>query len=149
MNEIKQSAQAHRLIRFGVLLFLFGLITGFVIPAMQNPRMGLSSHLEGIQNGMFLILLGLIWLRLNLSKRFLQWGFGLALFGTYTNWATTFLAALWGAGAELMPIAAGGFIGEVWQEGMIRFGLASLSIAMLIVCGLLLWGLRGNSPSNS
>ena len=121
------------------------MITGFAIPAMQNPRMGLSSHLEAVMNGMFLVILGLIWPKLHLSNRALNWGYGLSLFGTYTNWITTFLAGIWGAGAEMMPIAAGGFLGTAWQEIFIKIGLISLSFAMVIVCGLLIWGLRGTA----
>ena len=56
-----------RLLRLGVLLFLLGLLTGFAIPALTNPRMGLTSHLEALMNGMFLVLLGLLWPRLALS----------------------------------------------------------------------------------
>lgn len=135
----------HKLMRYGVLLFLLGLFTGFAIPAMQNPRMGLSSHLEGVQNGMLLILFGLIWTRLRVSNRMLTWGYFLALFGTYTNWFTTFLAGIWGAGGEMMPIAGGNFYGVAWQEIIIKFGLLSLSVAMVIVSVVVLWGLRGST----
>ncbi|MCB0750538.1 MAG: hydrogenase [Ignavibacteriae bacterium] len=139
---------SRKLLRYGILLFLLGLITGFAIPAMQNPRMGLSSHLEGVMNGMLLILFGLLWPKLNLPERYLKWGFGLSLFGTYTNWATTLFAGFLGAGAEMMPIAGGGLTGEPWQEIIIKFGLISLSLSMLAVCGLLLWGLRGSNTEN-
>ena len=139
---------SHKLLRYGILLFLLGLITGFAIPAMQNPRMGLSSHLEGVMNGMLLILFGLLWPKLNLPERYLKWGFGLSLFGTYTNWATTLFAGFLGAGAEMIPIAGGGLTGEPWQEIIIKFGLISLSLSMLAVCGLLLWGLRGSNTKN-
>lgn len=105
--------------------------------------MGLTSHLEGVQNGMFLVLLGIIWPQLNLSTGTLYWGFVLSLFGTYTNWATTLLAGIWGAGAKMMPIAGGNFHGLGWQEALIKSGLISLSFAMIIVCGIVLWGLRG------
>ena len=148
MGNVTKLELGHKLIRYGVLLFLLGLITGFAIPAMQNPRMGLSSHLEGVQNGMLLILFGIIWTRLRLSNRTLTWGYFLALFGTYTNWLTTFLAGLWGAGAEMMPIAGGDFYGVTWQEIVIKFGLISLSIAMVIVSGILLWGLRGSASES-
>jgi hydroxylaminobenzene mutase len=148
MNNVTKLELGHKLIRYGVLLFLLGLITGFAIPAMQNPRMGLSSHLEGVQNGMLLILFGIIWTRLRLSNRVLTWGYFLALFGTYINWLTTFLAGIWGAGAEMMPIAGEGFYGVAWQEIVIKFGLLSLSIAMVIVSGILLWGLRGSASEN-
>ncbi len=143
MQNNTNSDLSRKLIRSGVLLFLFGLITGFVIPVMQNPRMGLSSHLEGVQNGMLLMLFGIIWTRLNLSDRTLMWAYFLALFGTYTNWATTFLAGLWGAGEEMMPIAGAGFNGTAWQEILIKFGLFSLAITMVIVSVMLLLGLRG------
>lgn len=105
--------------------------------------MGLSSHLEGILNGMFLVVLGVIWQQLHLSNRTLYFTYGLSLFGTYTNWATTLLAGMWGAGAKMMPIAAGNFHGSFFQEGLIQVALISLSLTMIIVCGILLWGLRG------
>lgn len=140
---------SRKLIRYGILLFLLGLLTGFAIPAMENPRMGLSSHLEGTMNGMFLVLLGIIWPKLHLSDRTLAWGYGLSLFGTFTNWGTTFLAGVWGAGAEMMPFAGGDYHGLAWQEGLIKFGLISLSIAMIIVCGILLWGMRGSASEKN
>jgi hydroxylaminobenzene mutase len=110
--------------------------------------MGLSSHLEGVQNGMLLMLFGIIWTRLNMSDRALTWAYFLALFGTYINWATTFLAGLWGAGEEMMPIAGAGFNGLAWQEILIKFGLFSLAITMVIVCVMLLLGLRGKDTEN-
>ena len=51
----------------GVLLLLLGLLTGLGVGAMENPRMGLSSHLQGITNGLLLIGLGLMWPYLNLN----------------------------------------------------------------------------------
>jgi hydroxylaminobenzene mutase len=142
MSNEHKSILSHKLLRYGVLLFLFGLITGFIIPVMQNPRMGLSSHLEAIMNGMLLILLGLLWPKLHLSPRTLSWGYYLSLFGTFTNWITTLFAGIWGAGAEMMPIAGKNFSGAAWQEGLIQFGLISLSLAMIIVSVIVLWGLR-------
>lgn len=133
---------ARRLLRLGVGLFLLGLLTGFAVPLAANPRMALSSHLEGVMNGLFLIVLGLVWGHLRLgpgSRRLLVW---FAAYGTFANWATTLVAALWGAGASMMPLAAAGFSGTSAQEGLIAFGLLSLSGAMLVVCPLMLWGLR-------
>lgn len=143
MNSDTQFDYGRKLIRSGILLFLLALITGFMIPLLQNPRMGLSSHLEGTMNGMLLVIIGLIWPKLILTDKLYRWCYSLALFGTFTNWLTTLLAAVWGAGGEMMPIAAGGLHGSVWQEIIIKFGLISLSLSMIIVCGLLLWGLKG------
>jgi len=52
-------------------LFLLGLLTGFAVPALKNPRLALSSHLEAVLNGMFLVLLGLLWPHLQLPN---AWG---------------------------------------------------------------------------
>ncbi len=145
MSNDLQAQLSHQLVKNGVILFLLGLLTGFVIPLMQNPRMGLSSHLEAVMNGMFLILLGLIWHKINLSNGALKWGYLLSLFGAYTNWATTLLAGFWGAGAAMMPIAGGNFQGVAWQEVLVNTGLISLSVAMITVCILVLWGLRGST----
>ncbi len=145
MNQDIQINQSRKLIRYGILLFLLGLLTGFVIPALQNPRMGLSSHLEGVMNGMFLVIIGLVWTKLQLPEKVLKWGFILSLFGTYVNWATTLFAAVIGAGSEMMPIAGGRMEGELWQEVIIKSGLISLSLSMVVVCILILLGLKGNS----
>ena len=48
-----------RLIWNGVFLFLLGLLTGFLIPILTSPRLGLSAHLEGLLNAMFLLLIGI------------------------------------------------------------------------------------------
>ena len=148
MSDNFQSQLSHKLVKHCIILFLLGLLTGFVIPVMRNPRMGLSSHLEALMNGMFLIVLGLIWHKLRLSNGALKWGYALSLFGTYTNWITTLLAGLWGAGAEMMPIAGGSFQGVAWQEVLIKIGLVALSFAIIIVCILVLRGLRVSISEN-
>ena len=132
-----------RLIRCGILLFLLGLLTGLIVPALANPRMGLSSHLEGVMNGIFLVVLGLVWPRLRLSRAAQAIAFWLSVYGTFVNWAATLAAAAWGAGAPMMPIAGLGHEGTRVPEGSIAFGLVSLALAMIATCGIVLWGLRG------
>jgi hydroxylaminobenzene mutase len=143
MNETMNQGDwmTRRLLQLGMLLFLLGLLTGFGMPLFENPRMGLSSHLEGVLNGLFLLLLGLLWPALSLSRRQAGMTFGLVIYGSFANWAATLMAALWGAGRS-MPIAAAGVEGLAWQEGLIDLLLYSLSFAMLAVCGMVLWGLR-------
>ncbi len=133
---------AHRLVQLGILLFLIGLLTGFAVPLLQNPRVALSSHLEAVLNGIFLVILGVIWPRLQLRQALQTTTFGLAIYGTFANWLATLLAAIWGAGATSMPIAAGTYQGTSPQEILIAVLLFSLSAAMVVVCGLVLWGLR-------
>jgi len=131
--------QAHRLLFLGILLFLLGLLAGFAIPAMANPRMGLTTHLEGVMNGLFLVALGLLWHRVALKPRLLGLTHGLALYGSFANYAAVLIAAITGAGA-MMPIA-GGVEGTPVQEAVISFLLISLSLAMVAVCVLVLVGL--------
>jgi hydroxylaminobenzene mutase len=145
-QESGKRGTARRLLQLGIALFLLGLLTGFAVPLLTNPRMGLSSHLEGIMNGMFLIVLGLVWEKLKLGPVGLSVTFWLAVYGTFANWATTLLAAVWGAGSS-MPIAAAGHQGTPVQEIIVNAGLWSLALSMVIVCSLVLWGLRGSVPS--
>lgn len=134
-----QTLHADRLLFFGMLLFLFGLLVGLAIPALANPRMGLASHLEGVMNGIFLIVLGLVWNRLALSEKWLKVTYGLILYGTFANFFAVLLAAITGAGS-MMPLA-GGVEGATWQEVIISSLLITLALAMIVVCTLVLKGL--------
>lgn len=138
-NPNLRKQQSDKLIFWGVLLFFLGLLSALFIPIMANPRMGLSGHLEGIMNGIFLIVSGLIWNRLQLSEKWLHISFILAFFGTFANFSVVLIAAFTGAG-RLMPLA-GGKEGTPVVESLISFLLISLSIAMLVFCIIILKGL--------
>lgn len=127
------------LIFWGIALFLSGLIVGLLIPILQNPRMGLSTHLEGVLNGMFLVAIGLIWEKMTLNKKQRSWLFSLLLYGSFANFLAVFIGATTGGG-KLMPIANGQDKGP-FVEAVISFLLISLSLAMLIACLLILLGL--------
>ncbi|OQW61888.1 MAG: hydrogenase [Proteobacteria bacterium HN_bin10] len=132
---------ARALLRLGVLLFLFGLFTGFAVPMLAMPRMALASHLEGLMNGLLLMALGLMWPRLVLGPRAQALTFALAVYGAFANWLATLISAITCAGA-MMPIAAAGRTGEAAPEAIVGFLLVSLSLAMVAACVLVLWGLR-------
>ncbi len=127
------------LIAAGAILFLLGLLTGFVIPEFVNPRMGLASHLEGVMNGTFLIALGAAWSYILLSTLFEKFAFWLLLYGTYANWFFITLAALFGT-SEMTPIAGKGYNGEIWQEQVVTLGLLSVGITMVLGCLLVVYG---------
>ncbi|WP_252159409.1 hydrogenase, partial [Mycobacterium tuberculosis] len=88
------------LFTIGLALFLIGLLTGLVIPALKNPRMALSSHLEGVLNGMFLVVLGLLWPHIDLPEAWQVIAVALIVYSAYANWLATLLAAAWGAGRK-------------------------------------------------
>ncbi|HUP57470.1 MAG TPA: hydrogenase [Bdellovibrionota bacterium] len=125
----------------GVFLFLLGLLTGFANPIFLNPRLGLSGHLEGVMNGMFLVLVGLIWQRVSLSSGARTWAFWLLLWGSYANWFACILGAVTGA-SRMTPIAGAGHSAEPWQEMIVSGLFGSVGVAMLAALALLAWGLR-------
>lgn len=133
--------QGNALLFLGMLLFLLGLLIGIVVPFMANPRMGLSSHLEGVMNGMFLMLLGMIWPRIDLSPKWTRITYWLAIYGTFANFLGIALAAIFDAG-KMLNIAAGGKEGPALAEGIVTFCLISLTVAMIMVSVLALMGLR-------
>src|SRR6202046_2668581 len=95
------------LFKLGLVLFVIGLLTGFAIPVLKNPRMGLTSPLEGVLNGMFLALLGLLWPHVHLPHAGGITAVVLIVYSAFANWLGTLLAAAWGAGRKLAAVAAG------------------------------------------
>lgn len=130
--------QSNLLILLGLLLFLIGLITGLFVQQLPNPRMALAAHLEGLMNGIFLILMGLIWSRLQLAFTWLRISFWLLIYGSFANLIAVLLAAATGFG-KMMPIA-GGREGNGIAEVLISFLLVSLSIGMLAACIIVISG---------
>jgi hydroxylaminobenzene mutase len=145
--SLQKKLQSKRLFFLGVLLFFLGLLVGLFIPIMANPRMGLSSHLEGVLNGIFLLALGLIWERLDLSQKWLNATFWLTVYGSFANFLAVLIAAATGGG-KMMPIA-GGQEGSGMVEAIVSFLLISLSLAMLTACFLVLIGLYNHLKSKN
>jgi len=142
-NEIHPSTEeigARRFILLGAVLFLLGLLSGLVTGLMANPRMGLSAHMQGLTNGVFLIALGAIWHLVHLPPRLKSITFWLFAFGTSVNWLMTQLAALWGTG-RMTPIIGAGHEGTAFQETLVTTGLLALTLTMIVGMVLLIVGL--------
>ena len=122
-----------RLLRHGLLLFLLGLVTGFAVPAMANPRAGLAGHLEGLMNGMFLVVVGLAWRELHLSERVGGVLYWLLLFGTYANWASTTASGVLGT-SRGTPIAGAGFHAGETAESVVYGTLVLVGLTMTAAC---------------
>jgi hydroxylaminobenzene mutase len=133
-----------RLLFHGFVLFLLGLGTGLVAYSLENPRMGVSAHVEAILNGVFLVGLGLCWTRIALAPGPKALCFWAALVGAYANWGIPLFSAIVGAS---QPILVGaGHEAAAWQEALLT---ASPIVGVLppIVCGALaVWGLRSRAP---
>ena len=143
-------ATNRQLMWHGMLLFLLGLVTGWAEQRFTNVRMGLAAHLEGVMNGTFLIASGAIWSEVRLSPIAKATAYWSALYGTYGNWLTTTLAAVFGTAAST-PIAAAGRHGQPWQESLVGAAFLSVSIAIAVSVALLVWGLRagGSAPQEN
>jgi len=128
------------LFTLGLILFLLGLVTGLAVPAVRNPRMGLASHLQGMTNGPFLIVVGLLWPHVDLAHVWQVVAVALLAYGTYANWLATQLAAIWGAGRRFAPGAAGDHVASAAKEALVDFLLVSLAPAMIVASILLIVG---------
>jgi (hydroxyamino)benzene mutase len=137
-----------RLAWFGMLLFLLGLLTGFAEQRFTNVRMGLSAHLEGVMNGIFLVAFAGIWSGVRLPRLAKAMAYWTALYGTYVNWGVTSLAAAVGT-ASNSPISSAGHSGKPWQETLIASGFLSVAIAIVATSVLVLWGLGRNGIQDS
>jgi hydroxylaminobenzene mutase len=136
------------LLASGALLFLIGLLSGVFVPQMANPRMGLSAHLAGVQNALFLLVVAAVWDHIRLSHRLrilLCW---LGIASMYGFWLALQLAAIWGT-SRATPIAGSGFEGLDLHEALVTFLLRASSLVAILAALLLLAGfLRlGNDKS--
>lgn len=129
----------------GAILFFLGLVSGLLAGIAANPRMGLSAHMQGITNGIFLIAVGAAWHFVSLSDRFKKLMLGLLVYGTYANWLSTQGAAFWNTG-NLTPIHSSSPTASSLQEAIVSFGLVSLTVAMLLGTMLLVWGFLRSEP---
>jgi len=127
----------------GVLLFLLGLLSGFAIPLLRSPRIGLSAHVAAIQSGLALVAVAWAGSRLTLPE-----GWAAAIAHTlwvslYVLWVGLLFAGAYGTGRTL-PIAGAGLRAKPWQEttALVLIGAASVGSAAAIAALLWHWSWR-------
>jgi hydroxylaminobenzene mutase len=135
---------SRKLKMLGFILLFIGLITGLIMTTLKNPRMGLSAHLEGILNGLLLVITGLIWNEVKISESLKKMTFITLIYGTYVNWLTTLLAACLGT-SKMTPITGHGFAGQIFNEQLVNAGFISVGIAMIFSVAVIIFGLRGKT----
>ena len=99
--------------------------------------------------GIFLMVIGVLWPRLRVSRVMARIGIFLAIYGCFVAWMANLSAAIWGAGNSMLPIAAGSAHGTSIQEGMIVIALRSAAVSLIAVSLLILWGLRAVAVEQS
>jgi hydroxylaminobenzene mutase len=138
------------LLRHGLIVFLLGLATGLPmisgVDVFKNPRLGLSGHLVGVTTGMFLLLLGLVVERVEMSTRAFTVAFWSALYGAYGNWVGTVFGAVCGTRA-MTAIAGAGHEGLPWQEATVSVVLTTSGVTMIMACVMILMRLGKASRS--
>lgn len=135
------NSRDRRLMAHGFLIFALAIWVGLLAHWMANPRMGLAAHLEGLLNGMMLVLLGLVWKRLALGPRALTTTAWMLVIGSYTTLIMHVLAAVWPGGDFWMPIAAGGRNGAFWLETLVTTGVVIIGATLIPGSALVVLGL--------
>jgi hydroxylaminobenzene mutase len=126
-----------------MLVFLLALLVGLAVSTFAVPRLGLSTHLLGIMQDTFLMVVGAVWPRLRLTRSTARVAFVLAIYGCVAAWTANLFAAIWGAGNSMVPIAAGAAHGSPTQERFISIALRSAAVSLVATAAAILWGLRG------
>lgn len=138
-----RSDYAQRMMFHGIVVFLLGLLSGLLLffGGMRNPQVGMITHLEGVLNGIFLVVLGLIWHRMRLGPAAERVLMILGIACVYLN----FLQALWGGAmgrsrpTTVFPQDRLPYPGEAF---ILDFVLPGFSMGFLVVCAMILWGLH-------
>ena len=128
------------LMYFGALLFLISLIQGLIIPYFTIPRMALSAHQAGIDSGIVLILIGLIWKHLLLKETLIRITFYSSIFGMYIVWFAITLSSILGA-SNALPLSGEGVTSSPTNELIVQIlimtgGSLCLVSALFIFLGL-------------
>src|SRR5260370_38510008 len=101
------ACQSHRLLQIGTALFLFVSLQGLAIQNFAVPSLGRSVHTLSLSTGLLLVGLGLLWPRLTLGATSLRLTFWFLVYSTLATIVAFLLAAIWGAGNSVIPLAAG------------------------------------------
>lgn len=137
----KSAWMSQRLLVLGALLFLIGLLQGGVVQLFHSPQLALSAHIVAVQNGMVLLLFGLLWSRMSLSETQERVTYLSAVAGMYLIWIGFTLAAMTGASMVLKFAGAGYTASELWEyavgAAVYAGSAASIVAALFVLIGLL------------
>jgi hydroxylaminobenzene mutase len=142
-SAIALSRQGHRLVQIGVALFLFVTLQGLLIQNFAVPSLGRAAHTLSLSTGLVLVALGVVWPRLALGATVTRIAFWFLVYSLLATIVAFLLAAIWGAGNTVLPLAAGAAHGTALQENVIATVLVSTLPTGIVAFALILWGLRG------
>ncbi len=107
----------------GLVMVFVGLIWGLVVPQTPYPRLALTAHIQLTSNGLLLIVVAMLVLKLNhdMGKK----SFALLVLSAWVTWPMllTEMANSWWGTNQMLSIAAaqaGATGGEPWQEQLVQ-----------------------------
>ena len=150
MNQLEmRQKQSHRLLQFGIALFLFSSLEGFAISFLRSPRIALSAHTLSALQAVMMLGIGLLWPKLNLGRNAYRIAFWTLIYSALAILATYLIAASWGVGIETISLMGelphGLSQGSPFQETFIKVLSYSSAPTGLISLALIFWGLRNPS----
>ncbi len=127
----------------GMALVLVGLVWGLVVPHTPHPRLALGAHIQFVTNGMLLIVLAVLLLKLpNRVGPKSVWVMVLAAWLTWPMALSEAANAWWGT-TQMLPIVAsqaGVTGGQAWQELLVKLSHIAAGLGLIAAWALLLAG---------
>lgn len=124
----------------GLMLVMVGLIWGFVVPHTPHPRLALGAHIQFVTNGILIVIMALLLLKLphHVGPK----SIGVMLTAAWLIWpmALSEAANAWWGTTQMLSIAAGqaGAIGgAVWQEVVVKVTHVAAGVSLVAAWGLL------------
>jgi (hydroxyamino)benzene mutase len=142
MNALTQSRSRHVLLQ-GLLLVMAGLLWGFVVSLTPFPRLALVAHIQFMVNGLLLIALATLLLKLphQVGPR----SAGAMVMASWLIWPMVLSQAAnaWWGTNQVLPLAAqqaGATGGAAWQELAMKATHLVAGLALAVAWGLLVAG---------
>jgi (hydroxyamino)benzene mutase len=127
----------------GMALVLVGLVWGLVVPHTPHPRLALGAHIQFVTNGMLLIVLAVLLLKL--PHRVGPKSVWVMVMAAWLTWpmAISEAANAWWGTTQMLPIAAsqaGVTGGQAWQELLVKLSHIAAGLGLIAAWALLLAG---------
>ena len=145
------SAQGKRLVWWGLLQFVLGVVSGALAGIVENPRGGMAAHLGGTAQGMAMMIFGLLWAHMMTREWCRRIAYTGQIVGNLGIWLALQLAAIFGTG-RITPFSGAGYEGAAWQEALVSsvmvVGVIASSLSILLIFIGLTRGLLGKTPAS-
>lgn len=142
-HDMQIQERARQILIHGLLLVMAGLLWGFVVPHTPYPRLALGAHIQFVTNGLLIIVMAVMLLKLahNVGPK----SAGLMLLAAWLTWpmALSEAANAWWGTTQMLPIAASqaGAVGSgTWQELVVKLTHIAAGLGLVFAWGLLVLG---------